>query len=533
MGTQARSLADEMVDLALAQIIGSNWETWMQPKGSCTYSEYLWMRSFVVRVPDNVEQHDVPKTWHGEQAVQCRSFLGSTSLCPCFGVLIIGAALTVLGMLPCALSAGSMPLDVKSGANQGPDRVPASGPKVELTGREIAALKKEELDLAENLVKAYPNQGQPLIVLANVWHRHGHAVEALKYWQQALKKTPDRADVYETMAWVSIKKGKFKEAIVSYLKALAIQPKRPDIYSNIGHALMILGQHNEAKAALHQEIKISPQSVFSYFLLGQIHLQQKEYEKAREYYQMAVKINPKYTNAYFGLATASARLDHQTEARNYSDRFKLLKAEDRKGLKSRKNLYDDLTETHKRAALTYGEVARVYMADGKFQQSQKLLERAIDLDMENSACLMELAALYQQNKDLPRALATYQKAVRVEPRNAMGHFKIGLLCARLKQMDKAEAAMHQVIRLNPDQAAAYRELALIYTTKRTSLSYAKTLAEKAVALQESAYNYYVLSLVCSRNGDPGGTKAAIQQALRLEPGNARYRRLYEQFQLRN
>ena len=203
------------------------------------------------------------------------------------------------------------------------------------TEQEFAALKKEELELAEKLMSDFLGSENSLMVMGNVWHRYGDAAEALKFYEKVLKINPKRPVVYNVMGDVSQTKGEFEEAIGYWRKALAINPKIPNVHSNIGHALMILGRRDEAVVEFEKEIQFSPNSGLTYFLLGQAYLQKKEYEKAKENYEKTIKIDPEYANAYYGLATVCTRLGNRDKAKEYSEKFKGLKSESRKDLKGR------------------------------------------------------------------------------------------------------------------------------------------------------------------------------------------------------
>lgn len=136
------------------------------------------------------------------------------------------------------------------------------------TEQEIAALKKEEMELAEKLMSDFLGNDNSLMIMGNVWHRHGNAVEALKFYNRVLNINPKRPDVYNVMGEVSLAEGKFEEAIGYWRKALAINPQLPNVHSNIGHALMILGRQDEAIVELERAIQISSNSSLTYFLLG-------------------------------------------------------------------------------------------------------------------------------------------------------------------------------------------------------------------------------------------------------------------------
>ncbi|HUT44798.1 MAG TPA: tetratricopeptide repeat protein [Sedimentisphaerales bacterium] len=423
--------------------------------------------------------------------------------------------------------------ETKQSPNQTEDKVllPVSEPL--RTEQEVVALKKEELELAEKLMRDFPGRDDSLVIMGNLCYRHGNVIKALEVWNKALKINPKQADVYRSMALSSMKKGKFADAVAQFRKALEIQPQLPDVYSDIGHALMMSGRPKEAIEELEKEIQISPNSGFAYFLLGQAYLQQKEYKKAQEYYETAIKINPGYTNAYYGLASVCAKLGNRDKAKEHSENFKMLKAEERKSLKGRKIRYDDFVETQKSAAITYINVGRMYRENGKLTKAEELLKQAAGLDPENIVCFLELATLYQASSQPSKALQMYKKIREIQPEYPVSYLVIGILSAHLKQFDDAEEAFKKLITLAPQKSDGYRELARLYLKTGEKLPQARQLAQKAVALEAIAANYFVLSWACDTNGDTAKALAAVKRAIELDPGNQQYLLLYKHIQQRN
>ena len=268
-------------------------------------------------------------------------------------------------------------------------------------------------------------------------------------------------------------------------------------------------------------------------MLGQEYLQQKQYERAKDSYEEAILLQPNLTNAYYGLFTVCTRLKLRDKAQEYMAIFKKLKAEDMKVLKDRNDAFDDLVNMRKNAAQTYMHAEQMYRTKADFQTAEKLLKRATALDPENLTCLMRLAALYHSSNRMQEALALYNKAVEIEPKDPSCHWNIGIISVRLKHVAEAEEAFSRVIELAPQQAPGYRSLAQLYLEHNKKFPEARKLAEKAVELEMSASNYFVLAWARDKNGDKSGALSAIKRAVELDPNNPRYRRVYELLQKRN
>jgi len=388
--------------------------------------------------------------------------------------------------------------------------------------QEVAALKKEEMELAERLMKEFPNSEDPIVLMGNVQSNHGNATEAMRYWEKGLELNPRRADVYAAMAWLAMAKADYDKAIARWRKALEIEPQMPGAHNTIGRALMGLGKQKDAIEEFKKDIQISPQSSVSYFWLGQAYLQMKEYDKAKENYETAVSLQPDLTNAYHGLLTVCTRLKQRAEAQEYMAIFNKLKAEDRKDLKGRKVAFDDATAMRKGVAKTYMHAGQMYRDRGDPQKALELLERAVALDPENTVYLMKLAALYGTSNQIAEALQVHKKISEIEPQNSLCHLNTGILSAKLKQYVDAEKAFRKVITLTPESSAGYRSLAQIYLETQRNLPAARELAEQAVALEATAANYFVLSWACNKNGDTANAFSAMKRAVELEPQNPRY-----------
>ncbi|MFC1792745.1 tetratricopeptide repeat protein [Planctomycetota bacterium] len=399
--------------------------------------------------------------------------------------------------------------------------------------QEIAALKKEELQLAERLMKDFPNSINPIMLMGNLWERHGDATRAMEYFNKVLEQDPERPDVYKSIGWFFMNKEQYEQAIGYWQKALQIDPNIPGMHHNIALALMGQNKQSQAIGELEKDIRISPRSSSSYFLLGQLYLRQKEYEKAGNNYEKAIEIKPNYPNAYYGLFTLSARLKQQDKAREYMALFKKLKAEDMRILKDRNETVDDLIDMQTGAADTYLLAGQMYQAGGNFQKAEELFKKAATLNPENIQCLEKLASLYITRNRIIDAILLYRRISEIDPKDPICHLNIGILSIRLKQLDNAEEAFRKVIEVAPENSGGYRELAQLYLRAGRGYPEARELAEKAVALEPTALNFFVLSWASDMNGDSENALKAIERAIQLEPANSKYRNVYEHIKSKN
>ena len=400
-----------------------------------------------------------------------------------------------------------------------------------------AALKKTELALIETVIRDFPNNEDALKLVGDFYSRHGKRAEAFKFWQQCLEINPNRVDIYRNIGEVSIEHAEFEEAVTQLSKAVEIDPKAKGIREKMGHALVELGRYDEAVKELEQELLVSPRSVKINFLLGQAYLKLKDYEKAQVYYHKALEIAPDLENAYYGLVRIYTALKQKEKAKEYQIKFRKfqrLRAKESRALSSGASLYTrDLSKLRRAVAQTHLDAQRLYLARADVKKTEEILKKAIEIDPDNTSCYERLGALYHNTNRLAEAVSQFQQISRIEPSNIYSYLNIGMISFKLKKYSDAEAAYARVITIAPQQAVGYRELSRLYLTTGIKIVEAGKLAQKAVELEPSAESFFVLGWAFHLNGDLNQALKAIQQAIRLEPNNPKYRRIYESIQATN
>jgi len=408
---------------------------------------------------------------------------------------------------------------------EGPE--PVTEPSKLTLEQEIAALEKEEMELTQELMRDFPNNDEVLTLIGDLFRRHGNSVEAVRFWEKALQVNPRRFNVYYAIGLVAFEKEQYEKAVTAWRKALEINPDIRGLRSNLARAFLGSGKYTEAVEELEKEIKNSPRSIFGHYLLGRAYFQLKEYDKAKEHYEKVVELQPNHTNAYYGLSSVCARLKQPDKAKEYMAMFRKMKAKDTEFTKGRDKAAIGIAAAPKAlAALSLG-AEKLYRVKGDLKRAEELLKRAAELDPENTVCLERLASLYQMTNRIPEALSHFEQIREMQPNNPFCYLNIGILSTQLKRFDDAEKAFQKAVELAPKKSFGYRYLARLYLLSNSRLPEARKLAEKAVELEAIADNYFILSWVCDMNGDNASALAAIEQAIKLEPDEPKYKKIRE------
>ena len=396
------------------------------------------------------------------------------------------------------------------------------------TEQEFTLLKKEEMELAQRVLKDFPNSDDSYVLIGDLYSRHANTAEAFKFWEKSLEMNPNRFDVYRNMGLSALQTEEFDKAIEFGRKALEIQPNASGVRSNIAKALMDSGKYSEAITVLEEEIRLSPKSVLAHFQLAEAYLQQREYDKAKKYYEETIKLQPNHSHAYHGLITVCARLKQVDKAMEYRATFKKLRSKQFYAYMGRQwDSIADMESLRKGVARTYLDAERIYRNSGNTAKAEELLNKATGLDPNNTRCLERLASLYYTTNRAAKALECFEKIAGVDPNNPISYLNIGQIATRLKMFEKAEHAFRKTVALAPNDPVGYCELARFYLLTKTNLAQAHGLAKKAITLKKNAETYFLLGWAADVNGDRIGALQAMEQAIKLQPKNPKYRQIYE------
>lgn len=437
------------------------------------------------------------------------------------------------GLVDCATAADTAAPSAQpppNAAGAAPASQPAETPSGAGTATEltVAQCDSEEMALAEQLGKDYPESDVVLLFVGKVHRGQGRSAEAEKYWQQAVALNPQRADPYVELGQLAKERGQFQQALEYWRKALQLQPEWLQVRIRIGEALLELGKPDEAVEELQRGLPGEPRFTPWHFLMGEGCFQQKLYKRARFHYQRAISLNPQHTTSYYGLATTCMRMGLKDQAKEHMAVFRELKAAETKALEEQEAALTEPQRMTQRLARRCAAAGKAYQANGNIARAEELFTRALHLQPKSTPPHRHLAELYQATNRIPEAVRQYELIAELQPRNPSPYLKAGQLHAQAHNFEPAEAAFRKVIELAPEHDSGYRSLAQLYLMANTKLPEARTLASTAVRLEPSADNYFHLGWACHAAGDTQRALQAMEQALQLAPNNETYKGVVEQ-----
>ena len=147
-----------------------------------------------------------------------------------------------------------------------------------------------------------------------------------------------------------------------------------------------------------------------------------------------------------------------------------------------------------------------------------MMDEAIQIKPKDGDLYLILAALYEKENQLQKAIDTLKKGLEQDKEDIELHFQIGATYDKLGDFDKMATEMKEVLRLNPDHADALNYLGYSYAERGVLLEEALHLIQKAMTLKPDAgYITDSLGWVYFKLGDYGRAVIELEKANQLTP----------------
>lgn len=158
-------------------------------------------------------------------------------------------------------------------------------------------------------------------------------------------------------------------------------------------------------------------------------------------------------------------------------------------------------------------------------------KRAVDAAPTEPSYLVNYGLLLAQQGDSLRAAEFLERAAALDPNWSRGHAQLGELALASGQIESAEQRFRTALRADPNDAQAQVGLSQILLV-RGDADQALSLAQTAIArIPEDPRAQAVLGMVLLAKGHHAFARQALENSLKLEPGNLRVRRLTARAQL--
>jgi Flp pilus assembly protein TadD len=202
-------------------------------------------------------------------------------------------------------------------------KVPASSPDwVDARERIIASYQAEDdldtaIKLAEDLVKAAPDDRDALVVEADLYRAVGRFPDAVRVLDKLIAQDPAGTDwaIYYERGTALDRAGRWPEAELDLQKALALRPDQPDVLNYLGYSWVTRGERlQQAVGMLQKAYLAQPNSGEIADSLGWAYYNMGDFKQAVQRLERAVALEPVNAEINDHLGDAYWRAGRKTEA---------------------------------------------------------------------------------------------------------------------------------------------------------------------------------------------------------------------------
>lgn len=120
----------------------------------------------------------------------------------------------------------------------------------------------------------------------------GRFEEAERYFLEALRISPDDAEMRFNLGYVCDKQRKYEEAIAAFAEALRLKPKIDRAWYGMGLAQAALGRHEEAARSLEEASSLQPMNGHAWYAFGMAQHHLHNPDKVKEIVLHLHRIDP-------------------------------------------------------------------------------------------------------------------------------------------------------------------------------------------------------------------------------------------------
>ena len=163
-----------------------------------------------------------------------------------------------------------------------------------------------------------PSSAEALYGLGSVYLKQDKIIEARESFERATRLNASYPETlpnaWNNLGLLATREGRTAEAIPYFQQALRLSPDHLVALENLGNAFRQQKQWDEARKVLEHAVAVGPEAPEANYSLGMVFAQLDEPARAYEYLQRALKIRPEYPEALNNLGVLYLRTNRRDEA---------------------------------------------------------------------------------------------------------------------------------------------------------------------------------------------------------------------------
>jgi tetratricopeptide (TPR) repeat protein len=347
---------------------------------------------------------------------------------------------------------------------------------------------------ATEAIKLDPKLEPAVLLFAELKIRKGSAAAAIEPLKELIKERPQTARSYYLLATAHLALRQSAEAASIYQKMETLFPKDPQPSFLLGNVLLAQGQQADARKALERSAEISSDYLPAAERLIDFDIADKQFATAMGRAQQQIEKDPKRAQPW--AVRAKVYLAQRDFAHAEPDLAKAL----------------EIDPKFEAASLL---LAQLYIATSRQDQAIARLNAFAEQN-KSIPTLVQLASIYEKDKNYTAARDAYEKLLAINGNNALALNNLAVVYSeRLDQVDKALDLAKRARTNSPNNPNLADTLGWIMFRKGDYRNALPLLQEGASKLTENPEVQYHLAMAQYMMGDEAAAKTGLQKAVQL------------------
>ena len=358
-------------------------------------------------------------------------------------------------------------------------------------------------------------------VYGEVCDAHFLLDEAVACYRRAMELNPDEFRWRYLYAYLRQRQSADDaEVIAEYQEAVALDSNYPALMFRLGFMLSRAGRLTEAKEAYLKAIALDGRFALAHRAVGQVLLSLGDPSAALRHLLRAADLMPKDGATYTALTQAYRRLGQTERAAEALEKSRGL---------GRKHTIPDPIRQEVQARAVGGNAclarARRLVQNGDYAGAIEEFTMALEAFPDDPVVHFEMGTACVHAGRPESAKAQFEEALRLKDDLVKARVSLGLLLASQNKLDQAVEQFRRALTQTPDDALLRVKLAMALT-KSGRFDDAIKHCRRAAELAPSITDIHVLwGMALMGRAQPGQAAIRFREALRLDPQNARARRM--------
>jgi tetratricopeptide (TPR) repeat protein len=286
-------------------------------------------------------------------------------------------------------------------------------------------------------------------IQGNVAYRKGNFDEAIKFYSEAIEKTPTFADAYNNRGRVKIELGNLPGGIQDFEKAVSIDDKFYMAKFNLAEAYSNTERLEESLKLLNQISNQYKDSSFYFVTLSNVYIQKNNFAEANSNLAVALRLNPKNDKGYTNLGYIQYSDKNYDAAKQNFEKAIIINPKQDFAINNLSLIYAQqedylkaLETVEKAIEINKNEIYQnnkaYYLLNlGKLEEGKKLLDLILEKNKKSAWAFRNIGIYYFKNKNFLSANENFLKSDKIDPSVELLNYYLGLTQQSLGKISKA------------------------------------------------------------------------------------------------